>query len=62
MISWLLNKYQEWKFERDFQKKKEELMKLDHFIYDMPSETKDRPGAEPTRYNTWESKGKDIDF
>lgn len=62
MISWLLNKYDDWKFEREFQKKKEELMKNDPFIYDIPSETTDHPGAEPTRYNTWESKGKDIDF
>ena len=62
MISWLFDKYNEWKFEREFQKKKAELMKLDPFIYDVPSETEDLLGAEPTRYRTWESKGKDIDF
>ena len=62
MIRWLLNKLEERRFEKEFQKKKEELMKLDPFIYDIPSETKDHPGAEPTRYGTWETKGKDIDF
>jgi hypothetical protein len=62
MLSWLLNKYEDWKFEKEFQKKKEELTKLDPFIYEIPSETEDHPGPEPTRYNTWEVKGKDIDF
>ena len=37
-------------------------MKIDPFIYDVPSETEDHPGAEPTRYKTWESKGKEVDF
>ena len=62
MIRWLLNKIEEKRFEKEFQKKKEEIMRLDPFIYDVPSETEDLKGAEPTRYNTWESKGKDIDF
>jgi|TARA_B100000035_G_scaffold229679_1_gene197870 hypothetical protein len=62
MISWLINKYEDFKFEREFQKKKKQLMELDPFIYDIPSETKDHPGSEPTRYKTWENKGKDIDF
>lgn len=62
MISWLLNKYEDWKFEREFEKKKQEIMKLDPFIYDIPSETEDIPGAEPTRFKTWETKGKEIDF
>ena len=75
MISWLLNKYEDWKFEREFQKKKKQLMELDPFIYDIPSDTGDSvlsephpfedngpKGPEPTRYKTWESKGKDIDF
>ena len=62
MISWILNKYQDWKFERDFQKRKAELMTIDPFIYNLPSETEDHPGAEHTRYKTWESKGKEIDF
>ena len=38
MISWLLNKYEDWKFEREFQKKKKQLMELDPFIYDIPSD------------------------
>ena len=62
MISWLLNKYHDWQFDKEFKKKKEELMKIDPFIYDAPSETEDHPGAEPTRYKTWESKGKEVDF
>lgn len=62
MIRWLLNKLEERRFEKEFQKKKEEIMKLDPFIYSVPSETEDHPGAEPTRYSTWEHKGKDIDF
>lgn len=62
MISWLLNKYQDWQLDKEFEKKKEELMKIDPFIYDVPSETEDHPGAEPTRYKTWESKGKEVDF
>ena len=40
MISWLLNKYEDWKFERKFQKRKAELMKLDPFIYDLPENEK----------------------
>tara|TARA_A100001015_G_scaffold223734_1_gene252093 strand:+ start:186 stop:323 length:138 start_codon:yes stop_codon:yes gene_type:complete len=36
MINWLLNKYSEWKFEREFKKKKKELLKLDPFIYQIP--------------------------
>ena len=27
MINWLAEKYRQWKFERDFQKKKKELLK-----------------------------------
>lgn len=62
MFKKLLTYYEEWKFEREFQKRKAEIIKIDPFIYDIPSETDDHPGAEPTRYSTWESKGKDIDF
>ncbi len=40
MISWLVNKYQDWKFEKEFQKKKEELIKHDPFIYEIPEEEK----------------------
>jgi hypothetical protein len=36
MIKWLLEKYEDWKFERDFQRKKKELIKIDPFIYDLP--------------------------
>ena len=43
MISWLLNKYEDWKFEREFQKKKKQLMELDPFIYDIPSDSVFRP-------------------
>jgi len=55
MINWLLNKLNERKLEKEFQKRKEELMKKDPFIYEIPEK-------DPTRYKTWESKGKDIDF
>jgi hypothetical protein len=54
-----MNKIDDWRFEREFQKRKKELMELDPFIYDIPDEVKQK---DPTRYNTWESKGKDIDF
>ena len=33
MYNWILEKYYDWKFEREFQKKKKELIKLDPFIY-----------------------------
>ena len=36
MFKWLIYWYEEWKFEREFQKKKKELIKLDPFIYDLP--------------------------
>ena len=62
MFSKLLNLYEEWKFNREFEKKKAEILKADPFIYEIPSETEDHPGSEPTRYKTWESKGKEIDF
>ena len=35
MITWLVEKYKDWQFEREFQKKKKELMKLDPFIYEI---------------------------
>ena len=37
MFSWIVEKYYDWKFEREFQKKKKELIKLDPFIYDLPN-------------------------
>ena len=39
-LSWLLDKYQEWKFNREFARKKKEILKLDPFIYDMPNDDK----------------------
>ena len=33
MFKWLIYWYEEWKFKREFQKKKKELIKLDPFIY-----------------------------
>ena len=36
MFSWIVEKYYDWKFEREFQKKKKELIKLDPFIYALP--------------------------
>jgi len=35
MITWLIEKYKDWQFERAFQKKKKELMKLAPFIYEV---------------------------
>ena len=36
MFRWILEKYQEWQFERAFQKRKKEIMKVDPFIYEIP--------------------------
>jgi hypothetical protein len=36
MFNWILEKYQEWQFERAFQKRKKEIMKVDPFIYEIP--------------------------
>ena len=55
MLSKIINWFEERKLEKEFQKRKEEIMKKDPFIYDIPQN-------DPTRYKTWESKGKDIDF
>ena len=35
MFKWLIEKYQEWQFERAFQKRKKEIMKFDPFIYEI---------------------------
>ena len=59
MFRWIMNKIDDWRFEREFQKRKKELMELDPFIYEIPEE---KSHKDPTRYNTWEHKGKDIDF
>lgn len=34
LIDWLIDMYEEWKFNRDFEKKKKELTRLDPFIYE----------------------------
>ena len=39
-LSWLRDKYYQWKFDRAFKKKKKEIMKLDPFIYDIPNDDK----------------------
>lgn len=40
MFKWLLEKYEEWKFNREFEKKKKELLKKDPFIYDLSDNDK----------------------
>jgi hypothetical protein len=40
MFKWLIYWYEEWKFEREFQKKKKELIKLDPFIYKVSEDEK----------------------
>ena len=34
MFNWLIEIYEEWKFNREFTKKKKELLILDPFIYE----------------------------
>jgi len=46
MINWLVEKYREWKFERDFQKKKKELLKIDPFVYDFESKNDSRKNKD----------------
>lgn len=41
MFKWLIDKYEEWKFNREFQKKKKELMKRDPFIYELRDDDKE---------------------
>lgn len=40
MLKKLIDWYEDWKFEREFQKKKAEIMKQDPFIYNIPEENK----------------------
>jgi hypothetical protein len=40
LLKWLLDRYHMWKFDREFEKKKKEIMKLDPFIYDIPKDDK----------------------
>ena len=46
MINWLSEKYRQWKFERDFQKKKKELLKVDPFVYDFESKNDSRKNKD----------------
>ncbi len=36
MLKWLRDRYDDWKFEKEFQARKKEIMKIDPFIYDLP--------------------------
>mgnify|MGYP003140898421 CR=1 FL=1 len=40
MIQWLRERYAEWKFNREFEKKKKELLKKDPFIYEFNDDDK----------------------
>ena len=40
LLKWLLDRYHMWKFDRELEKKKKEIMKLDPFIYDIPKDDK----------------------
>jgi len=40
MFKWIIEKFEEWKFEREFQKKKRQLLKADPFIYDINEDDK----------------------
>lgn len=40
MLQWLIDKYENWKFEKEFQKKKRELLEKDPFIYDLSDNDK----------------------
>ncbi len=42
MFRWLIDAYEEWKFNREFEKKKKELTKLDPFIYDNEKDPNER--------------------
>ena len=36
MLKWFRDKYDDWKFEKEFQAKRKEIMKIDTFIYNIP--------------------------
>ena len=40
MIQWVRNLYDNWKFNREFEKKKKELLKKDPFIYEFDDNDK----------------------
>lgn len=42
MFSWIIDKYKDWKFEKEFQKRKKELMEIDPFIYEIPEDKDDK--------------------
>ena len=42
MFKWLIEIYEEWKFNREFKKKKRELLKLDPFIYENNDKNSDK--------------------
>jgi hypothetical protein len=40
MFRWILEFYEEWKFNREFEKKKRKLLEHDPFIYDLSDDDK----------------------
>ena len=40
IIDYLIEKYEEWNFNREFEKKKKELLKADPFIYEITDDDK----------------------
>ena len=40
IIDWIVDKYEEWKFNREFEKKKKELLRKDPFIYEFIDDDK----------------------
>ena len=40
MFKWLIDKYYEWQFNREFEKRKKEILKKDPFIYEMHDDKK----------------------
>lgn len=40
MLQWILDKIDEWKFEKEFKKKKKRLLEADPFIYDIGDDDK----------------------
>ena len=40
MFKWIIDKYEEWKFNREFEKKKKELLEKDPFIYEFSDDDK----------------------
>ena len=40
MFKWLIDLYEDWKFYREFEKRKKELIKKDPFIYEFSDDDK----------------------